>query len=32
MTEEEINICKTEINNAIKNGETIEFMCGHYEN
>ena len=32
MTEEEINICKTEINNAIKNGETIEFMCGYYEN
>ena len=28
MTQEEIDICKNEIFKAIKNGETIEFMCG----
>ena len=30
MTEEEIKICNDEINKAIKNGETVEFMCGNY--
>lgn len=28
MTQEEIDICKNEIFKSIKNGETIEFMCG----
>ena len=32
MTQEELNICTEEINKAIANGETIEFMGGHYEN
>jgi hypothetical protein len=31
MTQEEIDICKNEINKAIENGESIEFMGGHYE-
>lgn len=30
MTEEEIKICNDEINKAIKNGETVEFMGGNY--
>lgn len=31
MTKDEIQLCNTEINKAIANGETIEFMGGHYD-
>lgn len=31
MTQEEIDICNAEIDKAIKNGETVVFMGGHYE-
>lgn len=32
MTQEEIDICNSEINKAIANGEKVEFMGGSYNN